>query len=247
MVWNGQRDTGRVLSADTIDYVTASERATGNVSGDRNRIDWSNGSYWIKDGGDVVHRPPQQPLSVSVSPAQHTMQAGEPVTTIARVTGGAFPYRYQWFDGANLSRVTANEVRWSPGSPGTHVYQVVVTDAAGQQAEAQSQQREVLHAVEECFSHEFLRRVAVRAGFRVVLRFHLSGKRADYLRRLSPGKHHRMYVRAGPIREHRLVSAQCCHHREKKWHRNLRWRRAVPPTGAVKASDVGFAVSDERD
>jgi len=48
VIFSGERHNGSVLSDGTISYVQAN--ATGKVSKDGKRIDWSNGGFWIKDG-----------------------------------------------------------------------------------------------------------------------------------------------------------------------------------------------------
>jgi hypothetical protein len=48
VIFSGERHTGRVLSANTVSYLQAN--ATGTVSKNGNRIDWSTGGYWTKDG-----------------------------------------------------------------------------------------------------------------------------------------------------------------------------------------------------
>ena len=80
-----------------------------------------------------------KPLSVSISPDQPTVNAGEKLPTTAKPVGGTPPYRYEWFSGDNRSNVTGSGVIWTMGTnPGTRIIKVVVTDAAGATAMRQT-------------------------------------------------------------------------------------------------------------
>jgi hypothetical protein len=87
---------------------------------------------------DERSSPHGTPLTVSVSPSQHTMKTGEQVITSAKVAGGVPPYRYQWFNNDKLSKVTKNSVRWTLRQGGSHAIKVVITDSQGKTAQAQA-------------------------------------------------------------------------------------------------------------
>jgi len=61
IIWSGEKHNGRVLGAGAISYVQTN--ATGRISGDGNRIDWTGGSYWIRDVAQTTTT--QQPIQVS--------------------------------------------------------------------------------------------------------------------------------------------------------------------------------------
>ena len=60
------------------------------------------------------------------------------MTTRASASGGTPPYRYEWYNGANRSDITQPSIVWTLQGAGTRNIRIVVTDAAGHSAEAQS-------------------------------------------------------------------------------------------------------------
>ena len=77
-------------------------------------------------------------LSVSITSTASSVEMGQVVKTQSAVSGGKPPYTYAWFDGTRRSLVTSSFVNWTTKTEGTHVYKVVVTDAAGATTQAQT-------------------------------------------------------------------------------------------------------------
>ncbi len=77
-------------------------------------------------------------LRISVKVAPQPVHAGEQPIISAIVSGGSPPYKHDWYDGARKSSVVTPNVNWAGAGSSTHTYRVVVTDSAGQTAEAQA-------------------------------------------------------------------------------------------------------------
>ena len=77
-------------------------------------------------------------FGVSVTSTASSVSVGDSVKTRPAVSGGMPPYTYAWFDGARRSTVTSPVVVWKTSTAGNHAYKVVVTDAAGATAQAQT-------------------------------------------------------------------------------------------------------------
>jgi hypothetical protein len=77
-------------------------------------------------------------FGVSVTSTASSVSVGDSVKTRPAVSGGTPPYTYAWFDGARRSTVTSPVVVWKTSTAGNHAYKVVVTDAAGATAQAQT-------------------------------------------------------------------------------------------------------------
>jgi hypothetical protein len=70
-------------------------------------------------------------LSVSVSPAPVTLDAGQPQVFRSSVLGGTTPFSYQWYlDGSPISGATSATWTYMPPSAGSHTVYLKVTDAA---------------------------------------------------------------------------------------------------------------------
>lgn len=76
------------------------------------------------------------PLSVRIDPPELQLQPGAQARTVGHANGGTPPYRYEWYVG-NERTGEVNQVKlWTLNQAGTYPLRVVVTDAAGQVAEA---------------------------------------------------------------------------------------------------------------
>jgi hypothetical protein len=82
---------------------------------------------------------PTGALSVSINPPQQTINSGEKAVTTANVAGGTPPYTCAWYNGTRQSQVVRGGVNWTMRSAGTRDIKVVVTDSAGNSAEAHAQ------------------------------------------------------------------------------------------------------------
>jgi hypothetical protein len=103
-------------------------------------------NYWYewREGSSAAAPPISAPvttaaaLRVTIDPDQVTLSSGEKVTTRASASGGTPPYRYEWYNGAKRSDITQPSITWTLRGAGTRNIRIVVTDAAGHSAEAQS-------------------------------------------------------------------------------------------------------------
>ena len=78
-------------------------------------------------------------MSVRIVPSSQTINSGDRAVTTADVAGGVPPYTYAWFNGVKQSQVIKGGVAWTMKGAGTRDIKVVVTDAAGNTAEAHAQ------------------------------------------------------------------------------------------------------------
>jgi len=81
-------------------------------------------------------------LKVSVKASKSSLEIGGKVDIIAKASGGVPPYKYEWYGngkkrGNHTTESTAVDIHFTPESPGSHSYQVVVTDSAGNKGEAE--------------------------------------------------------------------------------------------------------------
>jgi hypothetical protein len=91
--------------------------------------------YICRDGGAAA----QGNLRVVVEAEKDAAKIGEAVLTRTRVTSGVPPYQYMWFDGRRVSSAQTPNVRWTMTTTGAHTFSVLVTDSAGNVAEARTQ------------------------------------------------------------------------------------------------------------
>jgi outer membrane protein assembly factor BamB len=78
-------------------------------------------------------------LSVTISPANVTMDVGQSQLFSSSVSGGTSPYSYQWYlDGNPVSGATSSTWTFSPVSTGSYTVYVVVTDSASTPVSVQS-------------------------------------------------------------------------------------------------------------
>jgi hypothetical protein len=87
-------------------------------------------------------RPAAQPgmMSVRITPTEQIVKSGDKAVTTADATGGTPPYSYAWYNGTKQSQVTRGSVTWTMGAAaGARDIRVVVTDSAGNTAEAHAQ------------------------------------------------------------------------------------------------------------
>jgi hypothetical protein len=69
------------------------------------------------------------PLTVSISPTLVTIPLGGSVTFTSSVSGGTFPYKYQWFlDSTPVAGATSSSWTFAPTAPGTYFVYLTVTD-----------------------------------------------------------------------------------------------------------------------
>ncbi|MGD1103337.1 MAG: SprB repeat-containing protein [Terriglobia bacterium] len=78
-------------------------------------------------------------MSVRITPAQQTINSGDKAVTTADLTGGTPPYSYAWYNGTKQSQVIKGGVTWTMRGAGTRDIKVVVSDSAGNTAEAHAQ------------------------------------------------------------------------------------------------------------
>jgi hypothetical protein len=99
---------------------------------------------WILDqvasGLAKSDEPTTEKFSVSIRPAQQAVNSGEKAITTASVTGGLPPYSYEWFDdNKKFPEIIKERANWTLRGAGTRDIKVVVTDSAGNKAEAHAQ------------------------------------------------------------------------------------------------------------
>jgi hypothetical protein len=79
---------------------------------------------------------PTPPL-VTISPTSVTLDVGQSQNFTSSVSGGAWPYSYQWYlNGSPVSGATGFSWIFAPGSPGSYSVYVNVTDSIGQRAKS---------------------------------------------------------------------------------------------------------------
>jgi hypothetical protein len=105
---------------------------------------WNPGGTYTQVVPSPVATPQVQPmpagaLGVSINPPQQTINSGEKAVTTANVTGGTPPYTYAWYNGTKQSQVIRGGVNWTMKGAGTRDIKVIVTDSAGNTAEAHAQ------------------------------------------------------------------------------------------------------------
>jgi hypothetical protein len=77
---------------------------------------------------------------VRIEVARPTIRVNEEALAKTTVTGGAPPYRYQWwYDDKHVSSTTAPKIKWMMRTAGKHMVVVKVTDAAGNTVEARTE------------------------------------------------------------------------------------------------------------
>jgi multisubunit Na+/H+ antiporter MnhE subunit len=77
--------------------------------------------------------------SVLISPGSATLDVGQSQTFTSTVTGGTYPFSYQWYlDGSSVSGATSLSWTYSPSASGSHTVYVKVTDSASTPATVQS-------------------------------------------------------------------------------------------------------------
>jgi hypothetical protein len=89
------------------------------------------------EGSSATNYPYAAELTVALHQSSALVQTGEAVRLTASVTGGVPPYHYTWLCGAQRSAVTNSTIRWYHAKAGEYRYRLIVTDAAGKQAEGQ--------------------------------------------------------------------------------------------------------------
>ena len=79
------------------------------------------------------------PLSVIITPTSMAMDVGQQQLFTCRITGGTFPYNYQWYlNGDQVSGATSSTWVFSSTSTGSYTVCVSVTDNATNHSNAQS-------------------------------------------------------------------------------------------------------------
>ena len=129
--------TVMVNADESVSADTSGLRPLGRFDDAREAADWE--AVRAKAGSAAAApSPPPALLGVSVTSTAKSVRMGEDVQTRPAVSGGTPPYTYAWFDGSRRSTVVTPVVVWKTSTAGPHVYKVVVTDAAGATAQAQT-------------------------------------------------------------------------------------------------------------
>jgi hypothetical protein len=73
--------------------------------------------------------------SATISPSSATLDVGQSQTFVCTVSGGTYPYSYQWYlNGVAVSRATKAKWTFTPSSTGSYTIYVKVTDKTGAEA-----------------------------------------------------------------------------------------------------------------
>jgi hypothetical protein len=100
----------------------------GSAKGPGSQPFYYAGYYWSDD---------MVPLSVSINPLSVSMNAGQSLTFNSTVTGGTYPYKYQWYvNGSVVSGATTNTWNFTPTTSGTFYIYLNVSDSTGNIAQS---------------------------------------------------------------------------------------------------------------
>ncbi|MBE0520327.1 PKD domain-containing protein [Candidatus Bathyarchaeota archaeon] len=100
-----------------------------------------NANKWrtLYKDSTVIYQAAPIPLSVSISPTTEVIDLGQYVTFTSSVSGGTFPYSYQWYlDDAPVSGATSSSWTFTPTSTVTYYVYLKVTDACNSTAQSET-------------------------------------------------------------------------------------------------------------
>jgi hypothetical protein len=101
-----------------------------------------NGNHTLKAVFKAV-----SPPSVSISPLNFSIMAGQSVTFHSTASGGTPPYSYQWYlDGNPVSGEMSDSWIFTPGATGIHYVYLMVTDQGNSTGQSETARIEVSYA-----------------------------------------------------------------------------------------------------